>query len=126
MYGCQSKDPADFRFGAPGRPGVRIITAAIQGSSLPAIFDTGTNGHAAPDADVIARLQLPGETWESGVDSSGRPAGKIPTAVAGSLEFGPLHLAGVEILGTGPHGTRMLPVNAEAGPLAYTIPDMGP
>lgn len=102
-YGYQAQDLAHFEFGgAAGVPQVPIVTVTIQGASLPVIFDTGTNGYSALDAAVIARLQLPVKNWETWLDSSGKAVAKIPTATASDLEFGPIHLADVEVTGMGP------------------------
>ena len=101
-YGYQTRELADFEFGAAGAPEVPIITAKIEGHPLRLIFDTGTNGYAALDAEVITRLHLPVKSWETWLDSSGKAVAKVPAAVASSLEFGPIHLTGVEIGGMGP------------------------
>jgi len=102
-YGYKIQDVAEFRLsGAGGVPEVPIITAKVQGSPELLIFDTGTAGYGSLDAGEIARLGLPVKGWETWLDSSGKPMAKIPTAVAGSLEFGPIHLSGVEIVGMGP------------------------
>jgi hypothetical protein len=102
-YGYQAQDLADFQLGgASGIPEVPIITAKVQGTPLRLIFDTGTNGYAGLDPEVMTRLQLPIKSWETWLDSSGKPMAKVPTAVAGSLEFGPIHLSSVEVGGLGP------------------------
>jgi hypothetical protein len=77
-YGYLPQDLADFAFGNPGVPDVPIITVTIQGSPFPLIFDTGTNGYASLDSDVIARLQLPVKGWTMWRDSSGKPVARIP------------------------------------------------
>ena len=101
-YGYQAQEVTRFDFGAAGAPEVPIVTAKVQGSAEPLIFDTGTNGYASLDAAVIAGLQLPVKSWETWLDSSGKVVAKVPIAVASSLEFGPIHLSGVEIGGMGP------------------------
>lgn len=101
-YGYQPQDVAEFEFGTPGRPLVPIVSAQIQGERLPLIFDTGTNGYASLDSDVIARLRLPVKSWSTWRDSSGKPVARIPVAVAPSLRFGPIHLSDAEITGMGP------------------------
>ena len=101
-YGYQTQEVAGFEFGAAGVPQVPIVTAKIDGQPLLLIFDTGTNGYAALDPVVIARSKLPVKSWTTWLDSSGKAVAKVPNAVAGSLEFGSIHLADVEVTGLGP------------------------
>lgn len=101
-YGYQAQDLVRFDFGAAGTPAVPIVTAKVQGSAEPLIFDTGTNGYASLDAAIIASLQLRVKSWETWLDSSGKAVARIPTAMASKLEFGPIHLTDVEITGMGP------------------------
>ena len=101
-YGYRAQELARFDFGAAGVPEVPIITAKVQGSPELLIFDTGTNGYAALDAGVIERLHLPVKSWSTFLDSSGKPVAQTPTAVAPGLEFGPVRLENVEVMGMGP------------------------
>ena len=101
-YAYRAQDVAGFGFGTAGAPEVPIVTVLVQGTPQRLIFDTGTNGYASLDADVIERLGLTVKGWTNFLDASGRSVAKVPTAVADSLEFGPVHGSDVEITGMGP------------------------
>jgi predicted aspartyl protease len=91
----------DFEFGKGGT-WVPVVIAKVAGRATPLILDTGTNGYASLDEQVIEELGLAVDDWQDFLDANGVPRGRIPIARVPTLELGSLRLEGVRVSGLGP------------------------